>query len=80
MNAAKMNRPIQFTQVLNDLVVPNAAVKGAASATQDFVGATGFLSGNTALAKIMGFTTKNEIDINNFSKEILFGNQYMGAI
>ncbi|MBK9186814.1 MAG: hypothetical protein IPM78_11360, partial [Moraxellaceae bacterium] len=40
--SAKMNRSIQFTQVLNDLVVPNAAVKGAATATQDFVGATGF--------------------------------------
>ncbi len=70
---AKMNRPIHFTQVLNDLVVPNAAVKGAASATQDFVGATGFLSGNTALAKTMGFSTKNEIDITNFNSQNLTG-------
>jgi hypothetical protein len=46
-------------------------LKAAASATQDFVGATGFLSGNTALAKIMGFTEKKEIDINNFNKENL---------
>ena len=72
--AAKMNRPIHFTQVLNDLVVPNAAVKGAATATQDFVGATGFLSGNTALAKTMGFSTKNEIDITAFNSENLTGN------
>ena len=72
--SAKMNRPIHFTQVLNDLVVPNAAVKGAATATQDFVGATGFLSGNTALAKTMGFSTKNEIDITAFNSENLTGN------
>ena len=70
---AKMNRPIHFTQVLNDLVVPNAAVKGAASATQDFVGATGFLSGNTALAKTMSFSTKNEIDITSFNSQNLTG-------
>jgi hypothetical protein len=68
--SAKMNRPIHFTQVLNDLVVPNAAVKGAASATQDFVGATGFLSGNTALARIMGFaaTDKKELDVATLAK------------
>ena len=65
------NRPVHFTQVLNDLVVSNASVKGSTSATQDFVGATGFLSGNNALAKIMGFTEKKEIDINNFNKENL---------
>ncbi|MCP5175605.1 MAG: hypothetical protein H6996_10950 [Moraxellaceae bacterium] len=70
---AKMNRPIHFTQVLNDLVVPNAAVKGAASATQDYVGATGFLSGNTALAKTMSFSTKNEIDITSFNSQNLTG-------
>jgi hypothetical protein len=67
----KMNRPIHFTQVLNDLVVSNDSIKGATSATQDFVGATGFLSGNNALAKIMGFTERKEIDINNFNKEDL---------
>ena len=72
--SAKMNRPIQFTQVLNDLVVPNAAVKGAATATQDFVGATGFLSGNTALAKTMGFSNKNEVDITAFNATNLTGN------
>lgn len=72
--SAKMNRPIHFTQVLNDLVVPNAAVKGAASATQDFVGITGFLSGNTALAKTMGFSTKNEIEIASFNSANLTGN------
>lgn len=71
---AKMNRPIHFTQVLNDLVVPNAAVKGASSTTQDFVGATGFLSGNNALARTMGFSTKNEIDINSFNSQSLTGN------
>ncbi len=70
---AKMNRPIHFTQVLNDLVVPNAALKGAASATQDYVGATGFLSGNTALAKTMGFSTMNEIDITSFNSQNLTG-------
>ncbi len=68
---AKANRPIHFTQVLNDLVVPNQSVKGEKSATQDFVGATGFLSGNTALAKAMGFSTKNEIDITNFNSQNL---------
>jgi hypothetical protein len=67
----KINRPIHFTQVLNDLVVSNDSIKGATSATQDFVGATGFLSGNNALAKIMGFTERKEIDINNFNKEDL---------
>lgn len=72
--AAKMNRSIHFTQVLNDLVVSNASIKGAASATQDFVGATGFLSGNTALAKTMGFSTKNEIEITAFNSENLTGN------
>jgi hypothetical protein len=53
--AAKTNRAIHFTQVLNDLVVPNQAMAGAASATQDFVGISGLLSGNTALARVMNF-------------------------
>ncbi len=38
-----------------------SAMKGAASATQDFVGATGFLSGNNALAKTMGFRSKMKL-------------------
>lgn len=71
----KMNRPIHFTQVLNDLVVSNDSIKGASSATQDFVGATGFLSGNNALAKTMGLTRK-DIDITKFDAENLSGSAW----
>lgn len=73
----KMNRSIHFTQVLNDLVVSNDSVKGPSSATQDFVGATGFLSGNNALAKAMGFTDKKEIDITNVNKQNLSGGAWV---
>ncbi len=75
--AAKTNRPIHFTQVLNDLVVPNDAMKGAASATQDLVGATGFLSGNNALARIMGFTEKKEINITSFTQQNMLGSTWI---
>lgn len=75
--AAKINRPIQFTQVLNDLVVSNQSLKGASTATQDFMGATGFLSGNSALAKTMGFSTKNEIEIATVAKNNLLGSTWL---
>ena len=75
--AAKNNHAIHFTQVLNDLVVPNAALKGDATATQDKVGATGFLSGNTALARAMGFSDKKEIDIATVTKQNLMGSSWL---
>jgi hypothetical protein len=52
--AAKTNHPIHLTEVIGDLVVPNSAMAGAASATQDFVGISAFLSGTEALARVMG--------------------------
>ena len=52
--AAKTNHPIHLTEVVGDLVVPNSAMAGAASATQDFVGISAFLSGTEALARVMG--------------------------
>ena len=75
--AAKNNHAIHFTQVLNDLVVPNAALKGDATATQDKIGATGFLSGNTALARAMGFSDKKEIDIATVTKQNLTGSSWL---
>ena len=52
--AAKTNHPIHLTEVIGDLVVPNSAMAGAASAAQDFVGISAFLSGTEALARVMG--------------------------
>ena len=52
--AAKTNHPIHLSEVIGDLVVPNSAMAGAASATQDFVGISDFLSGTEALARVMG--------------------------
>jgi pimeloyl-ACP methyl ester carboxylesterase len=52
--AAKTNHPLHLTEVVGDLVVPNSAMAGAASATQDFVGISAFLSGTDALARVMG--------------------------
>lgn len=75
--AAKNNHAIHFTQVLNDLVVPNDALKGAASATQDFVGATGFLSGNNALARTMGFTARKDLDMATLNKENVSGSTWL---
>jgi hypothetical protein len=51
--------------------------KGAASPTQDFVGATGFLSGNTALAKTMGFMTKKDITVDTVVKEDVLGSAWI---
>ncbi len=76
--SATTNRAIHFTQVFNDLVVPNQAMAGAASATQDFVGISGLLSGNTALARSMGFaaTDKKELDMATLAKTNLSGSTW----
>ena len=57
--AAKNNHPLHLSEVLGDLVVPNKATKTtdlveAEKSSYDYVGATGFLSGTDALARVMG--------------------------
>ncbi len=46
--------PLHLIEVQNDLVVPNAALASAATATQDLVTITGFLSGTEPLIALLG--------------------------
>jgi len=51
------NHPIYMIEVVGDAVVPNCAIKdSAACPTTDTIPISGFLSGTTPLAKIMGLT------------------------
>lgn len=77
--AAKTNRAIHFTEVLNDLVVPNQAMAGAASATQDFVGISGLLSGTDALARVMNFALadRKTLDMATLTKTNLSGSTWV---
>lgn len=52
--AASAAHPIHMIEVNGDLVVPNAALAGPASATEDKVTISGFLSGTNPLAAAMG--------------------------
>ena len=67
--AAKNNHPLHLSEVLGDLVVPNKATKTtdlaeAEKSSYDYVGATGFLSGTDALARVMGLDqSMSELDI-----------------
>ncbi len=77
--SAKDTHVIHLTEVLNDLVVPNKALAGAASATQDFVGISGLLSGTDALARVMGFAAadKKELDMATLAKSNSFGSTWV---
>ena len=77
--AAKTNRAIHFTEVLNDLVVPNQAMAGAASATQDFVGISGLLSGTDALARVMNFALadRKTLDMATLTKTNVSGSTWV---
>ena len=61
--AAAANRPLHLIEVKNDLVVPNAALAGATSATQDRVALTGYLSGTDPLIALMGLGVKGYLDV-----------------
>lgn len=52
--AAKARHPLHLIEVIGDTVVPNAAPAGAASATQDTVTITGYLSGTEPLIATLG--------------------------
>lgn len=77
--SAYSNHPLHVTEVLNDLVVPNKAMAGPASATQDFVGISALLSGTDALARVMGFaaTDKKELDMATLTKSNAVGSTWV---
>ncbi|PTQ90817.1 virulence factor lipase-like protein [Agitococcus lubricus] len=75
--SAKANHTIHLTEVTDDLVVPNQALAGAASATQDTVSLTGFLSGTEPLAKILGFSTPQAVDVTSLTKANLTGGAWV---
>ncbi len=66
--AAQANHALLLSEVINDLVIPNKVMAGAASATQDRVAISGFLSGTEPIAQVMGLEKVSPIlDINNLT-------------
>ncbi len=76
---AYTNHPIHLTEVMNDLVVPNKSIASPATATQDFVGISSFLSGTDPLAKTMGFVETNQkvIDMATLVKSTATGSVWV---
>jgi len=52
--AAKANHPLHLIEVIGDTVVPNTALAGAATTTQDSVTISGYLSGTEPLIATLG--------------------------
>jgi len=76
---AYTNHPIHLTEVMNDLVVPNKSIASPATATQDFVGISSFLSGTDPLAKTMGLveTNKKVVDMSTLAKSTATGSTWV---
>ena len=78
--SAYNNHPLHVTEVLNDLVVPNKAMAGAASATQDFVGISALLSDLVSLLSGRNFeirTFEDDIAEQSFAKLKLGVNSFI---
>jgi pimeloyl-ACP methyl ester carboxylesterase len=76
---AYTNHPIHLTEVMDDLVVPNKSIASPATAAQDFVGISSFLSGTDPLAKTMGFveTNKKVVDMSTLAKSTATGSTWV---
>lgn len=59
--AANANHALHMVEVIDDLVVPNAALASVATATQDTTLISGFLSGTDPLYTLMGLTVAGPI-------------------